>query len=1287
MMRVVRRCCFVVRMRPKHFSNVRSSRKVHWAFLIAALFLVSLFTSVRTGQATWNKIAQFSERATCGYFFDANVGFICVGSTTTTAGIKFTSDGGASWRQVVTPPWSATGLGYLWFTDIWFANRLTGYCTFIYANTGANMWQTNDGGLTWTNSGYTGSPCAVRATSHALIVADYLSGIEVSTDFGTSWTIKSNLGTVGLSFTDDLHGSTGGFGPQNPPYFTTDGGLTWSATGSRIGQESWGVYGEPLTTKMFEVPENNSGGFIQQSVLRSTDNGQNWIQIQSLLFSPSGAIEGAGTTLFVQNTNKTGGAAGIFRSIDEGISWVNIGGPFAADFDISFVVTNCGSVLYAFDATGGIYRTIDGGDGTLINTCSLTSLDTLQNMTADLCDSIEQQFFIHNRSSDSLAVIDLRVIDSTRDPYRTHALHFDSIPAFYHIIKPTDSMGFSMGWHPNKYRKQSGTDSSKIRVIFYHLKSGKRDTVFYQLHLIILATTPQFALNTKLLQLPPIAICTKVDTSIQLINQGCDTLKLNSAFLKQRTDWLLFDKNGKPLVFPIFLPKGTTTTLSLRFTPRSKNGLPDSLMFLLSQFGQDTSIFAVLAASSTFVSPIITSDSLYFDSVSTCSSSEHVWTFGNAGCDSLIVTGVDLNSTDWIALGADHNPLALPITVRARDSLASVLRFVPSVLGARSDVVTIHYRYFGYDTSFTIKLSGVGKSVGGFDHVASIDFGKVSECLFADSVIVFHNSMCQALTIDSMWTSGAFTADLFALPLTLQKNSSLRIPIHFIVRKRGIVNGEVFVRATVNAKSVFDSIPVTGNGVAGTSALLIKPSLDSLNFPTRSTCTAPDSIVFICFNPGCDTLSLISATIEGSCAALKLATSLMMPAILLTGDTCRMVLLLSPTEGKYQGDLKLSFMLADGSTHDSIIPITASVTRGTRTLQLDTTAIDLGTVAPCATRDTEIVYTNTGCAPMTIRSRTLSNGAIISLTSLSGSMILKPGQSDTIHLRYDGSHVGQCNSSLAIHTDADRDSVGTIPLTINIPPVDSVFFAVKLSSHLAGATEIISASLVPDRAVKGKSLNSISGVLSYYNDAFDLVGTSSMSGLMVVWSPSYLQGNAMRMPFRATSASEIVLDPATAILAVNLKVVITDSTMTSIALDSLMLNSDLPSYGRCVLSSVANGTVFTRALTACADTILVNHLNHRTLFETTQIHPDPVYGTSAKLGVLSQTDGTITIVLRDQLGRVVRTSSSTAQANTSQELLLDLNKLPTGSYYYSVEFRAAADGAIETRSGSVFIMK
>ena len=345
---------------------------------IKICFFIALFSSclAHRGYSGWNKMKQFSDVVGCGYFFDADNGLVGLGQFDTKNRINFlgtqpllifwTSDGGKNWTQSVMP---SGGTGRV--TSIFMKDRLEGYAS-VYSNQ-YSLWKTTDGGKSWqdfTQGNFDLSTC-LYATSSALVKTIWYGNLGGrSIDGGRTFNQIFSGGffdnSTGIDFADDMNGVvTIGPGDYVFPcvaWFTQDGGINWTR-GNDL-PESWSVYAVKGTKTFFTMSEddaNNPG----QTVRWSQDGGQTWSTRFVFQGNPSftGHITGAGNTLYVQTDTKTN--QGLFRSDDQGATWANILGPSNVR-DTRFAVTGCqGEVVYAFDDQGWVWKTTDGGDGTL----------------------------------------------------------------------------------------------------------------------------------------------------------------------------------------------------------------------------------------------------------------------------------------------------------------------------------------------------------------------------------------------------------------------------------------------------------------------------------------------------------------------------------------------------------------------------------------------------------------------------------------------------------------------------------------------------------------------------------------------------------------------------------------------------------------------------------------------------------------------------------------------------------------------------------------------------------
>lgn len=326
----------------------------------------------------WTLLRTFSNPVSCGFFVDADHGVIGTHNhyDRGTPEIWRTTDGGVTWTRSTTPSLNDARL-----TSIFMKDAAIGYATmWMYESPYHALWKTTDGGRTWLNhsQGNTNSTTCAYVTPHSLVLTAWPQvrnfdpggfslddGRTINETFFNGFTAESN----GIDFSDDLTGVVTP-GPnvdfvdqKSPCFFTTDGGRTWAEGG--MMSESWGVYGVRGTTTFLALPEGNQRD-PQRTVVKSTNIGRTWQTVtrfpNSLSFT--GHIDGVGSTMYVQ-IEAGGTASGLMRSDDLGATWKNVGGPENIR-DTRFAVAGCkGEVVYAFDISGGVWKTEDGGDGTL----------------------------------------------------------------------------------------------------------------------------------------------------------------------------------------------------------------------------------------------------------------------------------------------------------------------------------------------------------------------------------------------------------------------------------------------------------------------------------------------------------------------------------------------------------------------------------------------------------------------------------------------------------------------------------------------------------------------------------------------------------------------------------------------------------------------------------------------------------------------------------------------------------------------------------------------------------
>jgi hypothetical protein len=265
------------------------------------------------------------------YFLDLpgppKIGFLGIASTDASDTRAYeggevwkTTDGGATWRQIgPTNDRSVYGNSVEGFA---FKDSLNGW--LVADGQYGGCFRTTDCGETWSKLPGTDYPCSSitfhKATQSLILLLENIDlSALTSTDEGKTWETLNGAYT-GCAFTDDstglLTGGSNGFQNYTSNSVTTDGGKSWNA----VAQEN-GCY-HPVAianTKTFFLLDSNA------DVWRSDNGGNKFTKIYHFPIPSTTTIFGLYGDLREMYTQTLGG--GVFRSTDEGLSWVSLCGP------------------------------------------------------------------------------------------------------------------------------------------------------------------------------------------------------------------------------------------------------------------------------------------------------------------------------------------------------------------------------------------------------------------------------------------------------------------------------------------------------------------------------------------------------------------------------------------------------------------------------------------------------------------------------------------------------------------------------------------------------------------------------------------------------------------------------------------------------------------------------------------------------------------------------------------------------------------------------------------------
>jgi hypothetical protein len=772
-------------------------------------------------------------------------------------------------------------------------------------------------------------------------------------------------------------------------------------------------------------------------------------------------------------------------------------------------------------------------------------------------------------------------------------------------------------------------------------------------------------------------LCSPVDDTLPFNNQSCGKATIDSIRLTQ--PFALISK------LPITINSGKSGGAKLQYAPNTVTN--DSGQAIVtytvndSVFTDTLPIFGTGKASGTVkpVSPVT------FNNATPCSPDSNTISFTNSSCDTAIIDSILYVTPPFEATGK------LPIAFKLNSTGRVPILYAPDTISNDTGFAIVELTVNGNLVLDTIKLEGTSKPKGTVQYAPhTLDFGTTSLCSLINSQITFSNPTCGPAIVDSVSVQPPFS--LFSkLPLTIDSGASGGLQVQYAPDSNATDTGRAIITLTVNGSLVTDTVTFTGTGAGGGGANLLSTTQnDSIVF-TRSECDPSDTIPFSLFNPGCDSLALTSgftiiADSAGAWSILAQPTS-----GLAGGDSVKIALVSNDTlSGIYTGLFQTSYRDSNGIERPFTLWIAETITPTTRTMALDTTPIDFGTIAPCQTIDTTISYTNTSCIPVNVLGLNLSSlgsGFNLSGTGKNPPYPIAADSTDSLHIMFDGSHTGVVYDTILINFGTDNDSVRRIPVQTFVPAVDSANFLLRMPNSLA-VNQHFAVGVFPDRTVSAsKGLTSVAGRLLYPDNDFTFDSITPAAGLQLQYTGPTSVNGVDRVDFSVSNGSGIALDPATPIVQLWLGSTLTDSINYAIALDSVLLNGGDPNFSQCTLATTGSD-VSAQFTSSCGDSLLIEEmLGHNLIFSSAPI-PNPVTadgGYIANLTLQSFVDGIAEIELCDALGRTISRASLSMQAGQTVPYSLDLRDSPSGSYFYTIRY--VSPMGTTARNGSILVIR
>ncbi len=518
-----------------------------------------------------------------------------------------------------------------------------------------------------------------------------------------------------------------------------------------------------------------------------------WVNISTLPFRTTGHIAGFGATLYVQvdgTVTQSNGSSGIWRSNDSGRSWLPIGGP-SLEYDTRFAVLGCrGEVIYAFDLKGSVWKTIDGGDGSLpqfefpAEAMKVDSIapcgqrDTLISIKNFSCDTI----FLTNASAPPMPV--LGIIDPAT-----------GVAPVFPIPIPRDSDG--------KLRlvlqaSLAGIYQTRVAIEIMHDGVLAYDTV--NVTSALKYDNPLRAIPSSI-HFDSISLCDVRDTAIT-ITDGCFAVPIVSVKLKYGANFVLDSVYVNDTI-----PQFSSKYFGVSFSPTQVGKDVDSLIINVLILGKPNRMSFPITGTGNPDKPQLVMQDRYgnpmpnvidFDTITRCQDSIFAFTITENGCDTLYATFEWLDSTKtkpppktqfkwftpssgWLTRDTVEAGIEALGVGAVLGSYQGYLRISDSSKGAKAATVQfIPYKVFVKEGTKTLSLDASPRN-----------FDTIAFCDNTERTIDILNLGCDTIHDSSMTLSDPnfIFVNPPTFPLVIKPNSSLSLTVRYLPIFSGSANG------------------------------------------------------------------------------------------------------------------------------------------------------------------------------------------------------------------------------------------------------------------------------------------------------------------------------------------------------------------------------------------------------------------------------------------------------------------------------------------------------------------
>jgi photosystem II stability/assembly factor-like uncharacterized protein len=1224
-------------------SSLRRSGKLFPA-LVLILNLLLLAHSPARSQSHWSKLNIPIVGEITPVFLSENVGFIF--SNISAQSIYRTTDGGTNWTDV----FDLTGGPFI--KQIYFVNSSHGY---VAASGG--IYETTDTGSTWKNI-YPGKYFySVYAAGNSVFAIGASTTVDyqlyTTTDDGQTWAVTSIKGSRDLQVMNPYV-----FGNKDSLVFTaiTDSSGILQLWYSTNNGNDWQSNLLDTTTKgLFCFPHCNDilrtylpYSTDQYPIVKSTDFGISW-KILVPNAEVGAWIAGNSCAIYISNANYQVASHGVLRSTDQGQNWQQIAGPDFTEIDDgdfhNLSVVGNGAVVYAGDAAGDLWKTMVGGDSTILPqllapqfnlTFDKSVTDSNNVLNGMVCDTSHLSFILQNVGCNYMHLEKVSVVGLQTAEYTAVLKHHPYCSGLPDTL--------TLNFHP----LISGT-----RVVTVHLHYTNDETYTLDTSLTLsfrVNSPPVAAVFFKSLRLgktitdsldygkQSICIAAGKDT-ITLSNPSCYGVMINS--IKLETDSVSGKDFSITELSPYFLTRlSSPNRIILDYHPILA-GVKSGRIIIVTSIGTDTIQLHGEVIYDTAKLVIQKSDTINFGTKPFClAGGVNTITLSNPSCYSVKIKAIlfvpdpsslydfSMASNGPNILRYDALPHAITITFHPQTSGIKTAKIIIET-DLKNDTVPVYANVI-IDSRTVVTRSDTMQS---------------PLCDSVDGFIHLTNQSCREMTLDAITIPTPFKLLPIRLPVIMLSGDSAEIPVRFIPVQHG--NTTTKITATLsfyvpNGPEQFDTIlSVTGFGENGRSSYIL--SANSIAFDSTHLCDSAKQQQFVIYSRGCDSLSISGISISGDSdfTASKFGSQK-----IASGDSININIILTPRSIGNKS-ARVTIRLQDSSV--VVVPITGTVLKPVQLLYSDRSGtLDFGSHLLCESSDTLITLTNPGCDTVRVSNIPLMGSGFFVADSFP--IVIPPGKSRTIDVKtiLDTTGGAQTNSAtLNIISDASN-SINPVTLTKSYKYPHPVHLSLDATNSPISANSAWTMKIktLPQEIA---DVNTFDFSLNYNTDLLEyLPGVSTLASS---------DGKVFHL-----SGTQLTPAADSSLGTIAFQTYITKDTSTTITLQNILFNASDPKFMYCAAVPETSGIDFILYSNGCGDWDVRRFIRGVPL--KFSIHPNPVTD-DIEMTIESPAEQDATIGIFSALGMRIK-KIGTAMTTGTNTIHLDTKNLSGGVYLIRV---------------------